>query len=228
MSELAAEEGVTAPYGFRLPRLTCLAPEIVMAILDGRQLKGSALADLLREVPLAWSEQQETFRRYSAQKEDIGIPPRGDVRSSFDTPIDFSTWGNRQCLRIDVAHNRPSSYQLHQHRHGCVAGSIEGVEFGFLVILQQHAGIDPFKFDLTHGPAAKMPLFDFLVLAMALAGRTVVPGGLVHHRGWRASVYALIQAGARWRAPALQKSDLRIGEIKECPIAQDRSPSPPC
>ncbi len=54
ITELAEQEGVTPPYVFRLHRLTCLAPEIVMAILDGRQLKGVALADLVREVPLEW------------------------------------------------------------------------------------------------------------------------------------------------------------------------------
>lgn len=61
MTELAAEEGVTAPYVFRLLRLTCLAPDIVAAILDGRHPKGTALADLSRDVPLNWSEQESLF-----------------------------------------------------------------------------------------------------------------------------------------------------------------------
>lgn len=58
ITEIAEQEGVTGPYVFRLLRLTCLAPEIVMAILDGRQPKGIALADLVREVPLDWGQQQ--------------------------------------------------------------------------------------------------------------------------------------------------------------------------
>jgi hypothetical protein len=61
MTELAAEEGLTAPYVFRLLRLTCLAPDIVTAILDGRHPKGIALADLVREVPLNWGEQGALF-----------------------------------------------------------------------------------------------------------------------------------------------------------------------
>ena len=58
ITELAAEEGVTAPYVFRLLRLTCLAPDIVGAILDGRHPKGAALADLARDVPLEWTQQR--------------------------------------------------------------------------------------------------------------------------------------------------------------------------
>ncbi len=49
---------MTGPYVYRLLRLTCLAPDIVAAILDGRQPKGIALADLTREVPLLWDEQR--------------------------------------------------------------------------------------------------------------------------------------------------------------------------
>ena len=38
---------------------TCIAPDIVEAILDGRQPKGLKLAALLRDVPSAWEEQQK-------------------------------------------------------------------------------------------------------------------------------------------------------------------------
>jgi len=65
ITELAQLEGVTAPYVFRLLRLTCLAPDIVAAILDGRQPKGTALADLLREVPLDWTEQRAQWHSAS-------------------------------------------------------------------------------------------------------------------------------------------------------------------
>ena len=61
ITEVAEQECVTRPYIYRLLRLTCLAPDIVAAILDGRQPKGAALADLVREVPLSWSEQQSRF-----------------------------------------------------------------------------------------------------------------------------------------------------------------------
>lgn len=61
ITEVAEQEGVTAPYVYRLLRLTCLAPDIVAAVLDGRHPKGTALADLVREVPLNWSEQGSLF-----------------------------------------------------------------------------------------------------------------------------------------------------------------------
>jgi len=66
INEVAEQEGVTGPYVYRLLRLTCLAPDIVAAILDGRQPKGAALADLSREVPLNWSEQQAQWSSATA------------------------------------------------------------------------------------------------------------------------------------------------------------------
>jgi hypothetical protein len=44
VTELAAQEGVTDAYVCRLLPLTCLAPDIVETILDGRQPKGLRLA----------------------------------------------------------------------------------------------------------------------------------------------------------------------------------------
>ncbi len=58
ITDLAAQEGVTDAYVCRLLPLTCLAPDIVEAILDGRQPKGSGLAALLRGTPLAWEGQR--------------------------------------------------------------------------------------------------------------------------------------------------------------------------
>ena len=47
ITDLAEQEGVTDAYVCRLLPLTCLAPDIVEAILDGRQPKGLGLAELL-------------------------------------------------------------------------------------------------------------------------------------------------------------------------------------
>ena len=59
ITHLAAEqEGVTVAYVCRLLRLPCLAPDIVAAILDGRQPKGLKLAEMLGNGPLGWEEQQ--------------------------------------------------------------------------------------------------------------------------------------------------------------------------
>jgi hypothetical protein len=51
---------VNATYASRILRLTLLAPEIVEAILDGRQPKGLRLAEMLGNGPLAWSAQRES------------------------------------------------------------------------------------------------------------------------------------------------------------------------
>ena len=57
ITDLAEHEGVTVAYVCRLVPLTCLAPDIVEAILDGRQPKGLRLAEMLGNGPLAWEEQ---------------------------------------------------------------------------------------------------------------------------------------------------------------------------
>jgi hypothetical protein len=55
--DLAEQEGITDAYVCRLLPLTCLAPDIVEAILDGRQPKGLRLAEMLGNGPLEWEEQ---------------------------------------------------------------------------------------------------------------------------------------------------------------------------
>jgi hypothetical protein len=45
ITDLAEQEGVTDAYICRLLPLTCLAPDIVEALLDGRQTKGLRLAE---------------------------------------------------------------------------------------------------------------------------------------------------------------------------------------
>jgi hypothetical protein len=61
ITDLAEQEGVTDAYVCRLLPLTCLAPDIVEAILDGRQPKGLRLAELLGNGPLVWEEQRRTW-----------------------------------------------------------------------------------------------------------------------------------------------------------------------
>jgi hypothetical protein len=58
ITDLAEQEGVTDACVCRLFPLTCLAPDIVEAILDGRQAKGLRLAELLGNGPVAWEEQR--------------------------------------------------------------------------------------------------------------------------------------------------------------------------
>jgi hypothetical protein len=53
---------VTDAYDCRLLPLTCLAPDIVEAIQDGRQPKGLRLAEMLGNGPMAWREQRASWR----------------------------------------------------------------------------------------------------------------------------------------------------------------------
>jgi hypothetical protein len=61
ITDLAEQEGVTDAYVCRLLPLTCLAPEIVEAMLDGRQPKGLRLAEILGNGPVSWEEQRASW-----------------------------------------------------------------------------------------------------------------------------------------------------------------------
>jgi hypothetical protein len=61
ITDLAEQENVTMAYVCRLLPLTCLAPDIVEAILVGRQPKGLRLAEILGNGPLVWNAQRETW-----------------------------------------------------------------------------------------------------------------------------------------------------------------------
>jgi hypothetical protein len=54
LDDLAKAKGVNATYVSRILRLTLLAPEVVEAILDGRQPAELHLNDLLKGFPLEW------------------------------------------------------------------------------------------------------------------------------------------------------------------------------
>jgi hypothetical protein len=56
--ELAEAEKIARSFVNRLLRLTLLAPDIVEAILDGRQPKGMQIEDLAGILPKAWGEQR--------------------------------------------------------------------------------------------------------------------------------------------------------------------------
>lgn len=61
LEDLARAKGVNATYVSRVLRLTLLSPEIVEAILDGRQPVEMGLDDLLEGFPLAWEGQNSQF-----------------------------------------------------------------------------------------------------------------------------------------------------------------------
>jgi len=59
LNELAAAEKINSSYVSRMLRLTLLAPDIVEAILDGRQPDGVALPGLMKGFSVEWSTQRE-------------------------------------------------------------------------------------------------------------------------------------------------------------------------
>jgi hypothetical protein len=56
-AEIAEAEGVTRSFVNRLLRLTLLAPDIVEAIIEGRQPKGVQLEELTDAIPSEWEKQ---------------------------------------------------------------------------------------------------------------------------------------------------------------------------
>ena len=60
--ELAEAEGVIRSFVNRLLRLTLLAPDIVEAILEGRQPKAMQLEDVTRAMPSEWEAQRVSIR----------------------------------------------------------------------------------------------------------------------------------------------------------------------
>jgi hypothetical protein len=61
IAEIAAAEKINEAYVGRVLRLTLLAPDIVEAILDGRQPAGLMLANLMQSFPVGWQEQVESW-----------------------------------------------------------------------------------------------------------------------------------------------------------------------
>lgn len=58
IADLAAQEGIAPSYLTRILRLTLLAPDIVEAILDGRQAPQVTLARLMDGFPEEWEGQR--------------------------------------------------------------------------------------------------------------------------------------------------------------------------
>jgi len=66
VTELAERLNVDRSYAARILRLNLLAPDIVEAILAGREPSGLSLANLTQTLPVLWDEQRELF----------GFPPQ--------------------------------------------------------------------------------------------------------------------------------------------------------
>jgi hypothetical protein len=66
ISEMAAAERIDRGYLGRILHLTLLAPDIVEAILDGREPDHLAVPQLLDPVPADWSEQRQALLKAGA------------------------------------------------------------------------------------------------------------------------------------------------------------------
>ena len=60
-AELAAAEKINPSYVSRVLRLTLLAPDIVEAIVEGRQAEGMEAVLLLRPFSMTWDEQRQAL-----------------------------------------------------------------------------------------------------------------------------------------------------------------------
>jgi hypothetical protein len=61
MATLAETEHLDAAYIARIIRTTQLAPDIIEALLNGRQPRTFSLSQLLRPFPDCWNEQRKFF-----------------------------------------------------------------------------------------------------------------------------------------------------------------------
>ncbi len=61
MDEIAQREKVRVSYVGRMMDLTLLAPDIIKAILNGRQPRGLSLREFRSPIPLEWGEQRRKF-----------------------------------------------------------------------------------------------------------------------------------------------------------------------
>jgi hypothetical protein len=61
ISEIAKAENIDRGYVGSILRLTLLAPDIVEALLDGRQSAGLGLPALLKPFPLEWDRHRQAF-----------------------------------------------------------------------------------------------------------------------------------------------------------------------
>jgi hypothetical protein len=68
LEDRARAKGSALYYVSGILRLTLLAPEIVEAILDGRQPYGMRLVDLLEGFPVEWKQQRECLANNGPQR----------------------------------------------------------------------------------------------------------------------------------------------------------------
>lgn len=90
IGELAEREGIAAPYLTRVLRLTLLAPDIIEAILDGRQRAGLTLETLRKPAPAQWREQMSWLWRNREASEHGSRPLPAATACSYNRKNDES------------------------------------------------------------------------------------------------------------------------------------------
>src|SRR5262245_18394130 len=76
IAEIAAAESINESYVGRILRLTLLAPDIVEAIVHGRQSTELTLAMLMKPFPVRWREQRRTRGGEIANRRQMcSLPP---------------------------------------------------------------------------------------------------------------------------------------------------------
>jgi hypothetical protein len=70
VEEIAAAEKINASYVGRVLRLTLLAPDIIEAILDGRQPAEMTLQTVMRPFAVGWDAQKSGLLREFARSSD--------------------------------------------------------------------------------------------------------------------------------------------------------------
>ena len=59
--DLAEKEKVEVTHMYRVMRLTLLAPDIIEAVLNGKQPRTLTLQNVVRGFPISWQEQRKVF-----------------------------------------------------------------------------------------------------------------------------------------------------------------------
>lgn len=98
IAEIADAEKINESYVGRVLRLTLLAPEIVEAILNGRQPPGLQLEHLLRRFPVEWGAQGDGFGLIKDSRTLTAIPCDTDPTRKA---LQFATYSGSARLRGD-------------------------------------------------------------------------------------------------------------------------------
>ena len=101
IEELAAAEKINSSYVSRVLRLTLLAPDIVEAILDGRQPTDMTLARLMEPFPITWNDQRSPTSA-PQQTNHTGDAPAKAARASSIHPVAFISSKRRSARSINA------------------------------------------------------------------------------------------------------------------------------